>query len=73
MSMSKTLKYTQNGTGRDSYIYSNNGGYYPPIPLVVKIDTGKYLGSKSRSSSTNNWVRPKKYNTNGTGRDLYVR
>lgn len=73
MSAAKTLKYSQNGTGRDSYIYTNNGGYYPPIPSVVKVDTGKYSKSNQRSSSTNNWVRPKKYTTNGTGRDLYVK
>ena len=73
MSMSKNLKYSQNGTGRDSYIYFNNGGYYPPIPSVVKVDTGKYPKYASRSESANAWTRPKKYTTNGTGRDLYVK
>ena len=30
----KTINYTQNGTGRDSYIQKSNGGFYPDLPVA---------------------------------------
>ena len=33
-SPNKTLKYTNNGSGRDMYISHTNGGFYPGIPVA---------------------------------------
>lgn len=29
MNPAKTLHYNQDGNGRDTYIYTHNGGFYP--------------------------------------------
>lgn len=72
--MPKNLKYGQDGTGRDTYIYTNNGGYYPSIkePIMLK-DPGNFNRVISqRGMPASLMDRPKKYNNNGTGRDSYI-
>jgi len=34
MSPGKSINYPKNGTGRDSYIYASNGGFYPSLPVA---------------------------------------
>jgi hypothetical protein len=41
----KTSHYGLNGTGRDTYIYKNNGGLYPMIKNNNQPPVGKYRSS----------------------------
>ena len=41
MTNSKTQFYAGNGTGRDTYIYVNNGGFYPDKESVKVEEIGK--------------------------------
>lgn len=46
MNGSKTLFYNGNGTGRDTYIYNNNGGFCP-FKEPIKIESlGKYYNAQ---------------------------
>lgn len=70
--MVKGHNYLSNGTGRDSYIYYNNGGlntttYYKPQPKPINF---KYTSKRViRPYSTPKYVN---YHNDGTGRDVYV-
>ena len=41
-SPTKTLFYSPNGAGRDSYIYGNNGGFCPSKEPCKIEDLGKF-------------------------------
>ena len=46
--------YNQNGTGRDSYIFSNNGGFYPPLEkLHTQIPEHLWYGTGSPTRKSN--------------------
>jgi hypothetical protein len=71
------IHYQNNGTGRDSYIYSNNGGFtikhsgsmFPkPGSMLVSKNNGSPGGMKYAAMNG----RPIHYNTDGTGRDGYI-
>jgi hypothetical protein len=69
----KILKYNRDGTGRDSYIYQDNGGYYPKSKEIILIkDPGSFYITKSTHHTFSILSKPKKYNNNGTGRDSYI-
>jgi hypothetical protein len=62
-------KYKLDGSGRDSYIFSNNGGLYQNrFYFSTRYER---LPSLNRSPSP---IRPKKvtYINNGSGRDTYI-
>ena len=45
MGASKTQFYSGNGSGRDTYIYNNNGGFCPPVETtrIEELGTFYYL------------------------------
>ena len=73
------LMYHTNGTGRDTYIFSSNGGFaMQHRPGVVRIDNGKFLPSIKGNASPQKYPAlahnpmPRRYKHNGTGRDGYI-
>jgi len=70
------MHYDNNGTGRDSYIYQNNGGnsiYSYPSQQKKKtsINTGvKHYPSKNKHRPIGGKVL--RYFNNGSGRDSYI-
>jgi hypothetical protein len=72
------LRYKNNGTGRDSYISDNNGGFSVSNTKLRTIQHGSLHTHTDRRSvspkgaSVNDTMRPIHYNTNGTGRDTYI-
>ena len=65
----KYSKYKLDGSGRDSYIFCNNGGLYQN--QFYFSSRHEKLPSLNRSPSP---IRPKKvtYISNGSGRDTYI-
>ena len=72
------LKYRAQGTGRDSYIYDNNGGFTCPNLPEQKQIREKMESPHRRSSispklaSAIDTQRPLHYKGDGTGRDTYI-
>jgi hypothetical protein len=69
------LKYANNGQGRDSYIYSNNGGFttYHKGSVFEKPGTMRqvhHVPSRYRLSPTKS--KPYHYTQDGRGRDTYI-
>ena len=70
VSPNKFTNYFPNGSGRDMYIYTNNGGYFEKLltdspresPFIRKKITLPALPSKKIH-----------YNPDGTGRDTYIK
>ena len=72
--------YKCNGTGRDEYIQSNNGGintqYYSPSKQLSDGTHQMYVGNNQHGYRTN--LNPEvngrkvNYELNGTGRDTYI-
>ena len=70
----KTLFYNSNGTGRDSYIWMNNGGHafgreenkQPPPGTMRLTETHNFYKSPYMHS------KPVQYISNGGGRDSYI-
>ena len=69
----KTIFYTSNGTGRDSYIHSNSGG----LCATHNNNNQPPVGTMDHRHAPRNTMRvihskPVYYHSNGTGRDSYV-
>ena len=69
------VMYKINGTGRDLYIYQNNGGFsiYNDRPIANK--PGGFLPKINRSPCKFPDISQpmaKRYQVDGTGRDLYI-
>lgn len=70
----KTLFYNPNGTGRDNYIFLNNGGHaaatmenkQPEVGTMRLTETHFYYKSPYIHS------KPVQYISNGGGRDSYI-
>lgn len=67
--------YGNNGGGRDSYIYADDGGFtkmYKPVnwPTVGSIQ-GKPLHKKAPPNPVMH-AKPVFYRANGSGRDSYI-
>lgn len=43
MNLSKNQFYGGDGTGRDTYIYTNNGGFCPDKPSLKVEQLGKFM------------------------------
>ncbi|CDW85150.1 UNKNOWN [Stylonychia lemnae] len=70
-----TTNYQINGTGRDSYIAVNNGGFYASYEPAKAADLGSFLSNKAKYAHNYNKQAPQKYvfyTTNGSGRDSYI-
>jgi hypothetical protein len=70
-------EYKTNGTGRDTYIAFNNGGFNQ-VQLHTKEDTGTFGGGKGSSkffhrTSSKPTFKVTNYNLDGSGRDTYIK
>ena len=73
------LRFRATGNGRDSYIYSNNGGFSIANKVTENLNkSGRFLPTlKERSlspkqASAVDTQRPRYYNQDGSGRDGYI-
>jgi len=72
------VMYHINGSGRDTYIFSNNGGFSAVMhqPLTKCQKPGNFLpsvkGSPVKYPNLAASSMPKRYLTDGTGRDIYI-
>ena len=71
------IHYQNNGGGRDSYIYSNNGGFTVKHQGAMFPKPGSMMSEKKmgptaalKFSPTNG--KPMRYYNDGTGRDGYI-
>lgn len=68
------IHYKQNGTGRDSYIYGNNGGF-TMLSQPTKFDKSGHMTSMRYSHKKNYSSvasRAMHYKQDGSGRDSYI-
>ncbi|CAD8170030.1 unnamed protein product [Paramecium octaurelia] len=74
MTHQMTKLYTQDGTGRDSYIFFNNGGFYPAQSrfLVNRMAESWAYGSPSSVRLGGSIEKRQFYFSDGTGRDTYI-
>jgi len=73
-SPAKTQFYSPNGAGRDSYIYSHNGGFCPETKPCKIEDLGTFQFLKQRPNDNLAYIhsKPVVYINNGGGRDTYI-
>ncbi len=73
-SKSRSIYYPPNGTGRDSYIMTDNGGTNVNFKCQGVPELGNYMkfGSINRSYKPASHTRFQKYISDGSGRDNYV-
>ena len=73
-SFGKSVYYPPTGTGRDSYIMTNNGGTNAKYTCQGVSETGNFMkfGASSRGYKPASYTRFQKYCSDGTGRDKYV-
>ena len=65
--------YSNNGTGRDSYIYGNNGGNTTyTFPSVQNKPTGITISNPYRRNNLRVEGKAPRYIQNGSGRDSYI-
>jgi len=66
--------YKTNGTGRDTYIFNNNGGFSIMHQPQSYQKPGTFLPSVSRYREKSPVIHSKavNYRQNGTGRDSYI-
>ena len=77
---SMAFNYRTDGSGRDSYIYSNNGGFTIHNQTYRMPSPGKMNGNSPGSKQATQGRRrvspvqgkPVQYVSNGTGRDGYI-
>ena len=70
-----TTNYQINGTGRDSYIAADNGGFYIRNEPTKAADIGSFISTKPKYAHNYSNQIPQKYvfyTTNGSGRDSYI-
>ena len=76
MVMGKPAAYAMNGTGRDTYISVDNGGFSAPFAPSFTPETGSF-GSRRLafrdSTMAHLDAKHTNYSSNGTGRDSYIR
>ena len=72
------LKYNINGTGRDTYIYNDNGGFNSTYKPRVQDRSGNFLPHVNRSpdaakkfTNAESMAKSIRYKTDGSGRDSY--
>ena len=68
-----TVHYHTNGTGRDSYIVRDNGGFCKMYNPVKWPDVGSFIPKRlPQESAPQMHPMPVYYHSNGTGRDSYI-
>ena len=71
--MPKSNYYRDDGTGRDLYIISNNGGLYHERRLIPEYPVSSFRPKRSCKATIPNSSHKKvRYISNGTGRDSYI-
>lgn len=65
----KRVLYKAEGTGRDTYISFNSGGFTTKN-LVCK--SGRFATSSRNGSASSQFAKSLRYTSDGTGRDGYV-
>lgn len=70
----RAVYYPPTGTGRDTYIMTDNGGTNITYKLQGVPELGNYMkfGPTNRSYKPCSYNRSQKYVSDGTGRDQYV-
>jgi hypothetical protein len=70
----RSVYYPPDGTGRDSYIRTDNGGTNIKYKYQGVPELGNYMkfGSYNREYRPHSYTRFQKYPSDGTGRDQYV-
>ncbi|CAD8163670.1 unnamed protein product [Paramecium octaurelia] len=74
MNQSMAKLYSQDGTGRDSYIFYDNGGFYPGDFKLQKTPQHQSWAYGTYSPQKTHFKPEKRqfYISDGTGRDTYV-
>jgi len=79
MTDAKPIRYKTNGSGRDMYIFANNGGFSVYDQKVVFDKPGTLQTEKGPTTSpfvryipSIDLVKPKMYIQDGSGRDTYI-
>ena len=68
-----TVHYHTNGTGRDSYIVRNNGGFNKMYNPIKWPNVGTFVPKRvPRENTPLMHPMPVYYHSNGTGRDSYI-
>ena len=76
MALGRPAAYGINGTGRDSYIATDNGGFTVAFAPAYNPDTGVFGARMNRMRDPTMATIDAKhanYNSNGSGRDGYIR
>lgn len=68
----RIIVYTPNGNGRDSYILSNNGGFYKEYAMPNVKEKFKQITNRRKYDLSLRDRPINRYYANGNGRDLYV-
>lgn len=70
----RAVYYPPDGTGRDSYIRTDNGGTNIPYRCQGVPELGNYMkfGAVYKGYRPMSYTRFQKYASDGTGRDKYV-
>ena len=73
-SMGRTAAYSINGTGRDTYIAVDNGGFSKPFEPSFTPETGVFGSRKMNRdcSMAQTDAKRSNYSSNGSGRDGYI-
>ncbi len=73
-SMRRSVYYPPTGTGRDSYIITDNGGTNIKFTCQGVPELGNYMkfGPNNRAYKPVSYTRFHKYTSDGSGRDKYV-
>ena len=70
----RAIYYPPDGTGRDNYIRTDNGGTNSVYKCQGVPEFGNYMkfGQLGRTFKPHSYSRSQKYISDGTGRDKYV-
>lgn len=74
MNLSKSQFYGGDGTGRDTYIYMDNGGFAPEKKATRIDGVSSFVTTKQRPAEPLAYIhsKPVNYTNNGGGRDTYI-
>ena len=72
--MGKPAAYGMNGSGRDSYIAVDNGGFSKPFEPAFTPETGIFGQRRFNRENPYSSIEAKhaNYTSNGSGRDGYI-
>lgn len=79
MMRDRGIHYQINGTGRDTYIFNDNGGFAhmkeprPQFHPAGFLPGGDHFKRFAKEKHPHLHSKPIKYNQDGTGRDTYVK